>query len=86
MVRKNRLTNTAKVIIVIGVTVLVLGGIFMLRNRLAGKDKLEQEEIQKPASMSRRHRSGKQARITNKISIRHKIENEFISKSWIGAG
>ena len=65
---------------------LVLGGIFMLRNRLAGKAKLEPEEIQKPASMSRRHRSRKQARMINKISIRHKIENEFISKSWIGAG
>jgi drug/metabolite transporter (DMT)-like permease len=65
---------------------LVLGGIFMLRNRLAGKDKLEQEEIQKPVSMSRRRRSRKQARMINKISIRYKIENEFISKSWIGAG
>ncbi len=30
MVRKNRLTNTAKVIIVIGVSVLVLGGIFSI--------------------------------------------------------
>ena len=65
---------------------LVLGGIFMLRKRLAGKDKPEQEEIQKPVSMSRRRSSRKQARRINKISTRHKIENEFISKSWIGAG
>ena len=60
-------------------TVMVLAGIFLLRNRL-GEEEIERD-IQKTKSVPKRRSSrSKSYRVINRI------ENEISFKSWIGAG
>ena len=62
---------------------LVLTGIFLLRNRLAGK---EEEEVENMSGTKPRKKSTNHSKQSSKISIRHRIENEVSFQGWIGAG
>ena len=68
---------------------LVLGGIYMLRNKLAATEEHgpeEEEQITEHTSPPRRSKSRKRAKFTPKISVRKRIEDEVIFQGWIGAG
>ena len=66
---------------------LVLTGIFLLRNRLAGK---EENKIENQEKVSINTHSGKisvkRGKYKSKISISHRIEEKVVSQGWIGAG
>lgn len=63
---------------------LVMAGIFLLRNRLSGKEEQSIEGKSTKALKTRKSVSRKKP--ISKISIVSKIENEFIFKTWVGAG
>ena len=65
---------------------LVLVGIYMLRNRLSGKDENEIEEEPNPMNSPRRKRSSKRVKLIPKTSFTHKIKDEISFQGWIGAG
>ena len=63
---------------------LVLTGIFLLRNKLAGKNEVDAEDTASnvtPKRKTRRH-----AKQTPKISFRSKIKNKIALQGWISAG
>jgi drug/metabolite transporter (DMT)-like permease len=67
--------------------VLVLSGIFLLRNRLAGKDEHEIENIDEMSINTPRHKIlVKRGKHLSKISILKRIEEKIIFQGWIGAG
>jgi drug/metabolite transporter (DMT)-like permease len=67
--------------------VLVLSGIFLLRNRLAGKDEHEIENIDEMSINRSRHKIlVKRGKHLSKISILKRIEEKIIFQGWIGAG
>ena len=61
---------------------LVLVGIFLLRNKLAGKE--SEEEI--PSNATPKRKSRKQAKQTSKISVQSKVKSEIALQGWISAG
>jgi len=64
--------------------VLVLGGIFLLRNRLAGKDhEVEEESTVNPTKNKKLVKRGKHK---SNISVIHRLEEKIGFQSWIGAG
>ena len=68
---------------------LVLGGIYMLRNKLAATEEHgpeEEEQVSEHTTPPRRTKSRKRAKFTPKISVRKRIEDEVIFQGWIGAG
>ena len=67
--------------------VLVLSGIFLLRNRLAGKDEHGIENIDEMSINTSRHKIlVKRGKHLSKISILKRIEEKIIFQGWIGAG
>jgi len=64
--------------------VLVLTGIYLLRNRLAGHE--EDEIIEESMPSKPKKKTSKLSKQASKISFRHRIENEFVFQGWIGAG
>lgn len=63
---------------------LVLTGIFLLRNKLAGKNEVEAEDT--TSDVTPKRKAGKHAKQTPKISFRSKIKNEIALQWWISAG
>jgi hypothetical protein len=57
-------------------------GIFMLRNRLSGNE--DEEKITITTNI--RKRKTRRKKNGSKISILDRIQDEYISKKWIGAG
>lgn len=63
---------------------LVLGGIFLLRNRLAGKDHETEEET--IINSTKNKKSIKRGKHKSNISITNRLDEEVIFQGWIGAG
>jgi drug/metabolite transporter (DMT)-like permease len=64
--------------------VLVLGGIFLLRNRLAGKDhEVVEESTVNPTKNKKLVKRGKHK---SNISVIHRLEEKIGFQRWIGAG
>jgi drug/metabolite transporter (DMT)-like permease len=63
---------------------LVLVGIFLLRNKLAGKE--HDEESESPSNATPKRKTRKQAKHTHKMSVENKVKNEIALQSWISAG
>ncbi|NQV39005.1 MAG: DMT family transporter [Nitrosopumilus sp.] len=63
---------------------LVLTGIFLLRNKLAGKNEVEAKDTTSNRTPKRKTR--KPAKQTPKISFESKIKNEIALQGWISAG
>jgi len=64
---------------------LVLVGIFLLRNKLAGKESEEEVETIAPNVTSRR-KTKKRSKQAQKISCESRIRNEIALQGWISAG
>ncbi len=64
---------------------LVLTGIFMLRNKLAGKDEDNQEECP-IITISKNKSSKKRGKRIHRISIKRSIQTKILFQSWAGAG
>ncbi len=64
---------------------LVMAGIFFLRNRLAGNEDGQEEKEIICSNSNIKIKSGRKNR-TFRTSRRDKIQDEFISRIWIGAG
>jgi len=63
---------------------LVLVGIFLLRNRLAGKEHEEENTIK--SNVVPRRKTSRRFKQTSKISYETRIKNEIVSQGWISAG
>jgi drug/metabolite transporter (DMT)-like permease len=64
---------------------LVLVGIFLLRNKLAGKES-EEENDTTTSNVTPRRKARKQAKQSPKIAYETRIKNEIASQGWISAG
>lgn len=64
---------------------LVLAGIFLLRNKLAGKESEEENHVT-TSNVTPRRRTRKQSKQMPKIPYETKIKNEIVSQGWISAG
>lgn len=64
--------------------VLVTAGIFLLRNKIAGKESEENNKITTNSTAKRKAR--KQVRQMQKISFAKKVKNEIALQGWISAG
>ena len=64
---------------------LVLVGIFLLRNKLAGKES-EEENDTTTTNVTPRRKARKQAKQSPKIAYETRIKNEIASQGWISAG
>ena len=64
---------------------LVLVGIFLLRNKLAGKES-EEEKDMATSNVTPRRKTRKQSKQTPKISYETRIKNEIALQGWISAG
>jgi len=63
---------------------LVLVGIFLLRNRLAGKEHEVENTIK--SNVVPRRKTSRRFKQTSKISYETRIKNEIVSQGWISAG
>jgi drug/metabolite transporter (DMT)-like permease len=63
---------------------LVLVGIFLLRNKLAGEE--HNEENESPSIVTPKRKTRKQAQHTNKMSVENRVKNEIALQGWISAG
>jgi drug/metabolite transporter (DMT)-like permease len=75
------LAETVTMMDIVSLT-LVMVGIFMLRNRLSGNE--DEEKITITTNI--RKRKTRRKKNGSKISILDRIQDEYISKKWIGAG
>lgn len=67
--------------------ILVLTGIFLLRNKLAGKEEHEKEPHSKSSiHRSQRKTSVKRAKKNVKRTLLDRIQDRFVFQGWIGAG
>jgi drug/metabolite transporter (DMT)-like permease len=64
---------------------LVLVGIFLLRNKLAGKES-EEENDTTTTNVTPRRKARKQSKQSPKIAYETRIKNEIASQGWISAG
>jgi drug/metabolite transporter (DMT)-like permease len=64
---------------------LVLVGIFLLRNKLAGKES-EEENDTTTSNVTPRRKARKQSKQPSKIAYEIRIKNEIASQGWISAG
>ena len=64
---------------------LVLVGIFLLRNKLAGKES-EEEKDMATSNVTPRRKTRKQSKQTPKISYETRIKNKIALQGWISAG
>jgi drug/metabolite transporter (DMT)-like permease len=64
---------------------LVLVGIFLLRNKLAGKES-EEENDTTTSNVTPRRKTRKQSKQSPKIAYETRIKNEIASQGWISAG
>lgn len=64
---------------------LVFTGIFLLRNKLAGKEDEDENNVITPNSTPKR-KSGKHVRQMQKISFEKRVKNEIALQGWISAG
>jgi hypothetical protein len=66
---------------------LVLTGIFLLRNKLAGEDDHEIENHEEIINNSSNHKSSiKRGKHKPSLHIPNKVKEEIVFQGWIGAG
>lgn len=66
--------------------VLVIAGIYLLRNKLAESEHEEDNIVSKSTDSPKNTKSTKHGKHISKISIRKKIKEDMILHAWVGAG